>query len=152
MTTSPDYEVYLAQRAAVDALTADVLPRNKAAIFDALASAGIQTVAVEFDGYADSGQIESTTARDATSVERELPNAAVAFHEVAFEGPTTTTQSIRLDEAITMLVFALLEQVHAGWENNDGAYGEFIFDVATRSITLDYNERFTDSTNYQHEF
>ena len=152
MTTSPDYEVYLAQRAAVDALTADILPRNKAAIFDALASANIQTVAVAFDGYGDSGQIESTTAHDATGAERELPNATVAFHEVAFQGPTTTMQSIRLDEAIAMLVFSLLEQVHAGWEDNDGAYGEFTFDVATRSITLDYNERFTDSTNYQHEF
>jgi len=152
MTTSPDYEVYLAQRAAVDALTANILPRNKAAIFDALASASIQTVTVAFDGYGDSGQIESTAAHDATGVERELPNATVAFHEVAFDDLATTTQSIRLDEAVTILVFALLEQVHAGWENNDGAYGAFIFDVATRSITLDYNERFTDSTNHQHEF
>ena len=30
---------------------------------------------------------------------------------------------------------------HDGWENSDGAYGDFTFDVAERTITLDYNER-----------
>ena len=41
---------------------------------------------------------------------------------------------------------------HDGWENGDGAYGEFTFDTTTRSITLAYNERFTDSIYSEHEF
>jgi hypothetical protein len=41
---------------------------------------------------------------------------------------------------------------HCGWENNDGAYGDFIFDVAKRTITLDFNERYTASDYSQNVF
>ncbi len=37
-------------------------------------------------------------------------------------------------------------------ENNEGAYGEFTFNVPARSITLDYNERYEDSHYTQHNF
>jgi hypothetical protein len=39
-----------------------------------------------------------------------------------------------------------------GWEDNEGAYGEFTFDIANRKIKLDYNERYTGSHNSQHVF
>ncbi|MEQ1518940.1 MAG: DUF6878 family protein, partial [Usitatibacteraceae bacterium] len=39
-----------------------------------------------------------------------------------------------------------------GWENNDGAYGEFTFTVSDQSIALDYNERFTSSEHFAHEW
>jgi ParB family transcriptional regulator, chromosome partitioning protein len=45
-----------------------------------------------------------------------------------------------------------LEETHGGWENNDGAYGEFTFDVANRTITLAYNERHMESDYSEHVF
>ena len=33
-----------------------------------------------------------------------------------------------------------------------GGLGEFSFDVAARTITLDYNERYTATEFYSHEF
>ena len=42
-------------------------------------------------------------------------------------------------------------QHHGGWENNDGAYGEFCFDASARSIHLEFNERFTSSELFTHE-
>ena len=57
-----------------------------------------------------------------------------------------------IQEAIETLVYDFLRQVHSGWEINDGAYGDFIFDVAERTIKLDYNERYTSSENFSHEF
>jgi hypothetical protein len=48
--------------AAHDRLRAELQPRNKTALFDALAAAGITHVIVSFDGYADSGQIENVEA------------------------------------------------------------------------------------------
>ena len=42
--------------------------------------------------------------------------------------------------------------LHEGGSTSDGAYGEFTFDVAARSIALDYNERYTATNGYQHEF
>lgn len=53
---------------------------------------------------------------------------------------------------IERLVYDLLTDTHCGWENNDGAYGDFTFDVAERTITLDHNERYTASEYSQHVF
>ncbi|MGH6740433.1 MAG: DUF6878 family protein, partial [Bradyrhizobium sp.] len=59
---------------------------------------------------------------------------------------------ISIADVIERLVYDLLTDTHCGWENNDGAYGDFIFDVAERTITLDYNERYTESNYTQHIF
>ena len=53
---------------------------------------------------------------------------------------------------IEQLACDFLEDTHSGWENNDGGFGTFTFDVAQRSITLDYDERYTETNNYVHEF
>ena len=47
-----------------------------------------------------------------------------------------------LADAIEKLIFDFLGSAHDGWEDNDGAYGEFTFDVVDRTIRLDYNERY----------
>jgi hypothetical protein len=52
----------VAQQNTYRRLAEQALPANKAALFDALAAAGITSVVVTFDGYADSGQIESLEA------------------------------------------------------------------------------------------
>ncbi len=57
-----------------------------------------------------------------------------------------------LRDAVEALAYALLEETHGGWENNEGAYGEFTFAVAARTITLDYNERHMESDYSQHVF
>ena len=49
------------------------------------------------------------------------------------------------------MAYRFLDQTHDGWENDDGAYGEFTFDVAERSITLEYNERYIETHYHEHE-
>jgi len=152
MSTTPDYTAYEAKRAAMTRLEAEILPRNKTALFDALAGAGIATVIVRFDGCGDSGQIESIDAYGRGNTEVGLPATTVTMSEVTFDGPTVTAEPRNPRDAIETMAYAFLEQTHDGWENDDGAYGEFIFDVAERSITLDYNERYTLTNCHQHEF
>ena len=152
MIISPDFVAYEQKCAAAAALRADALPLKKSALFDALAAAGIQAVVIEFDGCGDSGQLENITGLDAENAEIPLPEANIEIREVQFEGPRTLVVKRSVRDVLETLAYDLLEQTHDGWENGDGGHGEFTFDVATRSITLDYNERFTDSTNYQHEF
>jgi hypothetical protein len=53
---------------------------------------------------------------------------------------------------VEALVYAFLAETHGGWENNEGAYGDFTFTVADRSIILDYNERIETSEYTQHIF
>jgi hypothetical protein len=152
MIISPDFVAYEQKCAAASALRADALPLNKSALFDALAAAAIQTVVIEFDGCGDSGQLENITGLGAENTEIPLPEDEIEMHDVQFEGPSISVVKRTVRDVLETLAYDFLEQTHDGWENGDGAHGEFTFDVATRSITLDYNERFTDSTNYQHEF
>jgi len=124
---------------------------NKAVLFDILAAAGIETVTVIFDGYGDSGQIERIDV-EAAEETTPLPSDRIEIARTTWESPEIERQTQTVQEAIETLVYDFLRQVHSGWEINDGAYGEFTFDVAERTIKLDYNERYTSSENFSHEF
>lgn len=140
-----------AQHAARARLTEEVLPANKAALFDALAAAGITAVVVTFDGGGDSGQIESV---DAYAGERsaELPGVAIEIATPTWDGAALHRQTLPVREAVEALAYAFLEETHGGWENNEGAYGEFTFGVAERTIELDYNERIETSEYHGHSW
>lgn len=148
----PDAADFLARYRAFEARAAELHPANKAALFAALRDARIASIFVRFDGYGDSGQIEEIRAVGADDAECPIPNAQVDIRRINFgqEEPETLFES--LAEAIETLAYAFLESTHCGWENNEGAYGEFFFDVAADTITLDYNERFESTAHYSHEF
>ncbi|MBA7464947.1 hypothetical protein ES707_00105 [subsurface metagenome] len=123
---------------------------NKIVLFDSLAAAGIETVTVLFDGYGDSGQIERIDVEPGEGT-IPLPSDRIEIGRAIWESPEIERQTLTVREAIEALVYDLLRQTHSGWEINDGAYGEFIFDVAERTIKLDYNERYTSSEHFSHE-
>jgi hypothetical protein len=124
---------------------------NKPIVFDALAAAGLTLVEVPFDGQGDSGQIEGVYAY-AGDARSELPESSLTLHQAAQNKGDPKTTTVSLHDAIETLCYDYLAQTHGGWENNDGAYGTFEFDVRERSIRLDFNERFTDSTHHSHDF
>jgi hypothetical protein len=140
-----------AKRAAQDRLHAELQPQNQAALFGALAAAGITLIVVTFDGYGDSGQIENIEAKAGDAVVA-MPAGEVEIAEAIWDQPEPGRSTVSIADAIERLAYNLLEQTHCGWENNDGAYGDFTFDVAERTITLDYNERYTASEYSQHVF
>ncbi|QMW24672.1 hypothetical protein H3309_12920 [Sandaracinobacteroides saxicola] len=122
-------------------------------IFDALITAGIVSLVVNFDGYGDSGQIESITAMGPDG-EMALPEISIAYASPAradADDPVDR-QPMPLAKAVETLCYDLLRQTHAGWENNDGAFGDFTFDVAARTIGLDHNDRYTAIESYAHQW
>lgn len=129
----------------------ELLPANKTALFDALAAAGIEIVTVVFDGYGDSGQIENIEAKAGDEI-IALPPGQIEIACPIWGSSEIERQTQSVREAIETLAYAFLAQTHGGWENNDGAYGDFTFDVAQRTITLDYNERRMESDYSQHVF
>ncbi len=131
---------------------AELLPRNKAALFEALATAGITCIVITFDGCGDSGQMEEVNAYGLDGQLEALPTQTVPFLEVGFEAIEPTKTMISVRETLESLAYELLDQTHDGWENDDGAYGEFKFDVPTQVITLEYNERYTGTHHHEHEF
>ncbi|MEJ6394538.1 DUF6878 family protein [Gymnodinialimonas sp. 2305UL16-5] len=150
-TPTFDFAKWEAEQQARNALLDTIRPKNKAAIFAVLAEASIANVTVEFDGYGDSGGIESVHA-EADGSEIALPDGSITFLTLRWRETEPTEKTIPLCEAIENMVYELLGQTHAGWENNAGAYGNFVFDVAAETITLEFNMRFEDSEFFEHIF
>lgn len=120
-------------------------------MFDALASARIDTVEVAFNGHADEGQIDGAVV-GGEGGDTDLQSIHVEIARVECGNQIFTRQTLSVKDAIEKLVYDLLEQTYSGWENNQGAYGDFLFDVAERSITLNFNERIETSEYTQHVF
>ena len=155
LSTTPDSAASLfdweTKRAEHERRDAELRPVNKTAVFDALAAAGITIVVVAFDGYGDSGQIENVEAKAGDEIVA-LPSGQVEIASAVWDQAEPESTATTVHDAVERLVFDFLGMTHDGWENSDGAYGDFTFDVAERTITLDYNERFTQSEHFYHEF
>jgi hypothetical protein len=128
----------------------DVRARNKAILFAALAEAGIVKVSVEFDGAGDSGQIEDILSWNADGDSVPLPSGRKL--QLTSLTPGNPPDETTLQDAIETLVYDYLEETHYGWENNDGAFGTFVFDVPARTVRLEHNERYTEVNTTSHEF
>jgi hypothetical protein len=103
-----------------------------------LAALGVALVSSEYDGYGDSGQIES-----------------VRYFNAANEDLTKTIEG-GLDQQVQDLLYDLLEVRHGGWENNDGGFGSFTWNVAETvesggGLSHEHNDRFTDYSTTFHE-
>tara|TARA_R110000868_G_scaffold363120_2_gene625378 strand:- start:4053 stop:4523 length:471 start_codon:yes stop_codon:yes gene_type:complete len=146
-----DMAAILARMAEREAAAAKLVPANKACLFAILASAGITLVTVIFDGCGDSGQIEDIASFRGDEP-ADLPTGTVEILAVSHNTGQPVANVFSVSEAIEEMAYDLLGQKHCGWENNDGAYGEFSFHVAEGRIKLDYNERFTASEQHGHEW
>ena len=82
----------------------------------------------------------------------DLPEGDVELMVPPHDMGEPVAKALPVDEAIEQIAYDLLGQKHCGWENNDGAYGEFSFHVAEGRIELDYNERISASEHYGHEW
>lgn len=140
-----------AQRAAFDRLDAELRLRNKTAVFDALAAAGIMHVIVSFDGEGDSGQIENIEAKTGDNIVN-LPGVQIEIHRAHWGMSEPQCSVVTISAAVEQLAYDCLEDKHGGWENNEGAYGECTFDVAQRTVTLDFNWRFVSTEHSQDVF
>lgn len=99
-----------------------------------LMSAGVARVHIDYDGCGDSGQIEDVRYFDAQGA---LIKTAPAL--------TLTEDTLR------NVFYDLLESRHAGWENNDGAFGQFEWDLVTDTLKHSHSERYVECETTEHE-
>jgi len=99
-----------------------------------LSAVGIVCVEVNYDGVGDSGQIES-----------------MAFFDKSREVPFPKGHVSLTVQQIEALFYDLLEARHPGWENEDGAFGEFRWDVACGGLLHTHHARFTDYETTEQE-
>ena len=149
---APDLARILAEQAEREAAEVALHARNKEVLFDGLRQASIAHVLVSFDGSGDSGQIESIDARNDADQSVTLPVAQITFAGIDWQSGAPTERRLSLEGAVEELVYDLLSATHSGWQDNDGAYGEFCIDARARTIHLEFNERFTSSELFTYDF
>ena len=146
-----DFAAVFAAQAKQVAREAELRPANKDRLFDALTAAGISHVTVTFDGEGDSGQIESIAAWSGETAV-DFPDVEIPYAAITWDSPEVEMRQLSLEDVVEQLAYDFLSDTHGGWENNGGAYGEFCFDACARCILLEFNERFTSSELFTHEF
>ena len=124
---------------------------NREVFFAALSGAQIARVDVTFDGEGDSGQINDVTAYKGDEPVA-LPSQVIAIQTVDWNSDAAKPAEMPLEAALERLCYDFLEQEHGGWENNDGAYGEFTFDVAARTVELEFHGRYMEVHTTAHTF
>ena len=127
---------------------AEANDRNKIVVLDALSAAGITSVTVEFDGEGDSGQINGVHCEPET----DITKIQVTTQHADWNNPAISEQTETLESAVESLCYGYLLFEHGGWENNDGAFGEFTIDVAARTIALEFSARFSTYDTTWHDF
>lgn len=145
-----DMDSFMARYAAYEKRASELNPANKAALLAALAAASVTSVIVTFDGGGDSGQIESIVAQAGES-EIDLPDTPVELARTEFHTEEVTRTTTPLPDAIESFCYDVLESKHGGWENNEGGFGEFTFDVAAETVVFDFNYRIQQSENHYYE-
>lgn len=120
----------------------------KQAVVPLLHAAGIAHVEIRFDGCGDSGAVEECVCLGADGASLACPDAVIE-HPAADEPEASgDPPSPTLFDALESLTYLALECHHPGWENNDGAYGELVIDVAEARFVLECSLRFTASHDH----
>ena len=117
---------------------------NKATIFAALKEAGITRMTAEFDGEGDSGQLEEFVFEGPNYKQKALSAGTVPYQHYDRYKEQEVTLPLDFHESAERLCYELLSLKYGGWENNDGAFGTFTFDVTTEKVDLEFNQRFCD--------
>jgi len=128
------------------ARTTKIRNYNRSAIAAALEAQQVATVTIEFNGSGDEGQVEPAALFNVDGQPIEMPdvNVEVLIDRVGGE-PLASNES--LAAALESFAYDALSDLHGGWQDNEGAYGELIIDVATGKATLDFNARIIESIN-----
>jgi hypothetical protein len=150
--TDDSFARYAQQEAHRKAFAAELRKATRTRLFDALEASAIARVTVTFDGEGDSGQIEDVAAVSKDNTPRKLPRGPLTIQTAKSDGSSPDETVLTVEEVIEQVCYELLADYQGGWEINEGAYGEFVFDVATSQITLTFNARISDVETSTHTF
>ncbi len=121
------------------------LARNKEILLDALTHAGAFRACVTYQGGGDEGSDEGVSVFGADNASLELSGTVSLFFECygQEDGQWKTAivqQEQPLDAALCDYAMEAVNQHHSGWENNEGGYGEVVFECETGTVRIGHND------------
>jgi len=102
-------------------------------LLDYLASIGVEKLSVHYSGSGDSGQTDDFSVEPA------------GFSDLLDE---MFREKQTIKDALDEYAWDTIESHQGGFYNNDGGYGEIIFDVKGKTITMAHNNYITE-TQYE---
>jgi len=160
----PKMDDIMAQIKADQLKKADRVKYHSNLLFDTLAQTKVSTIEVSFEGCGDSGQIEAVDYTDSKGkgideayLDKVIVkgSAKTSYHkwdEKKKEMVLTEAREGNIREIIEEICYDKLGASHGGWEINEGSYGTFYFDVSTRKVRLEYNERIEEVRTSEESF
>ena len=127
----------------------------KLSVMNILRDHGIKYVLVEYNGYGDSGQIETITAYGLGCPDAPEDTYTHRDHVMDFPDAKVTlpdgddAQSI--EEMIEDFAWNLIQGYHAGFENNEGGQGSIVFDTTDDTILYEHGDNVVEVHSTTHE-
>lgn len=116
-----DYAAWWAEEVARQDLARREANHKFESMMGAMRDRGIVTITAQYDGCGDSGTVEAAKAFDAEGNEVEI----------------TDEENEAVEDAVT-------RNIRGDWYNNDGGFGEAVFDLRTMELTIDESYRVTE--------
>ena len=160
----PKMDDIMAQIKADQLKKADRVKYHANLLFDTLAKTKVSSIEVSFEGCGDSGQIEAVDYTDANGkgIDEAYLNKTIVkgSEKTSYHKWDEKTKKLVKTEATEGNVREIIEEIcydklgasHGGWEINEGSYGTFYFDVSTRKVRLEYNERIEEVRTSEESF
>ena len=160
----PKMDDIMAQIKADQLKKADRVKYHANLLFDTLAKTKVSSIEVSFEGCGDSGQIEAVDYTDANGkgIDEACLNKTIVkgSAKTSYHQWDEKTKKLVKTEATEGNVREIIEEIcydklgasHGGWELNEGSYGTFYFDVSTRKVRLEYNERIEEVRTSEESF
>lgn len=125
--------------------------QRRAALLTAADTLGITAITIDYDGEGDDGQIGDIIAdRHPRFVDGSVHRTVPAEQpDLSATRSLTTPDGLEfanLHELADHVAWDILEEEHAGFEDNDGGFGTITILVPERKITLEKSDRFVDFT------
>lgn len=131
---------------------------NQEILFDFFLDSGVQTCIVTFNGGGDDGQIGDieVSPKKTDFFERSVCGVKIKTGTLWDAKTGSAVQhyktEVTVEELIEDVCYQVLEKHFCGWEDNEGSFGEFRFNMKTRKIELDFNNNFTQSRLSRYRF
>lgn len=121
-----------------------VFVQNKNNILAALRTAGVKKCTINYSGCGDSGQVDELDFGAGVVVEDVKVEQTDVATEYDFSGggfpsyrkihKVNEPKLVGLREAIENLCYSKLEEMHCGWEINEGSQGSFVINVEDGTV------------------
>jgi hypothetical protein len=139
------------KRKGAPASETEKLAANRRFLFKALRAAGVSRAVVNYSGSGDSGGPDGVRYENPQGEIKPVALPRLSQYETLSEYVEDQWRSTfkltqrALSDAIMDHAMDAVETRFAGWENNEGAQGDVIFDVGASSVTAEHHQFYIES-------